>query len=130
MTTSEQTDYTLSHPSFKQAIKNYNLGYTEDLRHIMIILQIEADNRRKEDSIRLVGQNHSLNKADIKDLMKKQERPSTLDCRMPQVKAISLEEHQTILNKIHTKVKSAKTMIKNQLDLFVEEFNELTKNVA
>jgi len=121
MTTSEQSTNTLKHPSFKQAIKNYNLGYEDDIHYILTILQIEADNRRKEDSIRLVGQYHSLNKADLKEYMRQRERPNTMDCRLPHIKPV---EESTLLQKIHSKAKSAQKTIANQLNLFINELKQ------
>lgn len=122
MTINEQTSYTLKHPSFKQAIKNYNLGHEDDIHYILTILQIEADNRRKEDSIRIVGQYHSLNKADLKEYMKQKERPCTIDCRMPHIKPVE----ESLLQKIHSKAKSAQKTIANQLNLFITgEFNKV-----
>lgn len=86
MTISEQTDYALKHPAFRNALKNYENGHTDDLRYILIILQKEAANKTKESQIRCYRQWKRLNIADIIDMLEKNEIPSTFDVKLPVVK--------------------------------------------
>jgi hypothetical protein len=107
MTITEQTDYALKHPAFKRAIENYNVGYQDDIRFILITMQKEAAARTKEAMIRCYGQWKRSNIADIQYAMKIQEIPSTMDYRMP------------IVNKAEPVLPKKKLqLIVNQYDLF------------
>ena len=83
MNISEQTDFALNHRAFKQALENYSVGYTDDLRYILIILQKEAANKTKESQNKCYQAWCRLNIADIKHELKINEIPATMDCKMP-----------------------------------------------
>jgi len=110
----QQSDYLINHPSFKQAINNFNEGHPEDIRDILCILLKEVEDKTKIASSRCCGKNIAMNKSDIKIAIIEQEKIDSFDYKPPFIKACDkLTFQRKVINKIKSYVPH------NQLSLFM-----------